>query len=674
MSPPSFGTRIKRLQEDLRRYAHAYYVRDEPLIPDSEYDRLFDELERLEAAHPQFVSLDSPTMRIGGVPDDAFAPVEHQKPMLSLGKAQADADLESWYKRCQELLNTTDDLELTCEPKIDGVAVSLLYEDGLLVRAATRGDGQTGETITANVRTIGSVPLRLVGRVPPLLEARGEVYLRDADFHAFNAAAEAAGERTMVNPRNGAAGSLRQKDASVTAKRPLRFFCYSIGRLSAEISLETQWQALEMLAGWGFPTNEKVRCAFGLVEAKKCIDGILALRDSLGYAIDGAVIKVNSLAAQEALGTMLRRPRWAIAWKYPAEEAMTRVLDVEFSVGRTGAVTPVARVEPVSVGGVTVSNVTLHNMDEISERLDLRIGDSVWLLRAGDVIPKIVRVQKDRRPGDARAVVAPSVCPVCGGPVARPEGEAILRCMSGLTCPRQQREALLHFASRLALNIEGLGAKRVDQLLTAGLIDRPSSLYGLELDALVALDRFAETSAEKLLHAIENSKSTSLARFLYALGIREVGESAALNLATHFGNLDALMEADVEALVSVPDIGEISASHIAAFFLESRNRDEIRALRDAGVHWPDAAPSIDVKPLAGETWVLTGTLTGMTRNEAKARLTALGARVAGSVSKDTHRVVAGPGAGSKLAKAESLEVPVLDEAGLLEVLSAHESQ
>ena len=672
MSPIAPGTAIKRLQEDLRRYAHAYYVLDDPLIPDSEYDRLFDELERLEAEHPEFVSLDSPTMRVGGAPDDAFAPVQHQVPMLSLGKAQADDELQSWYRRCQELLNTTDDLQLTCEPKIDGVAVSLLYEGGLLVQAATRGDGQTGETITANARTIGSIPLRLEGEPPPLLEARGEVYVREADFHAFNAKAEAAGERVMVNARNGAAGSLRQKDASVTAKRPLRFLCYSIGRIEGDVVPTTQWQALELLGGWGFPINPRVRCVPHLEDAKACINEILEARDALGYAIDGAVIKVNSFAHQQALGTMLRRPRWAIAWKYPAEEAMTRVLDVDFSVGRTGAVTPIARVDPVSVGGVTVSNVTLHNMDEIDERLDLRIGDSVWLLRAGDVIPKIVRVQQDRRPPDARRVLAPSACPVCGGKVDRPEGKAVLRCMSGLTCPAQQREALLHFASRLALDIEGLGTKRVDQLLEAGLIDRPSSLYRLQLDELAALERFAATSAQKLLDAVDRSKRTSLPRFLYALGIPEVGENAALALAGHFGDLDPLMDADVEALQSVRDIGEISADHIAAFFREPRNVAEIRALREVGVHWPALTANLETQPLAGETWVLTGTLSGMTRSEAKARLTALGARVATSVAKGTHRLVAAPGAGSKLAKAESLGVPVLDEAGLMQVLETHE--
>lgn len=670
MSP---GTRIKRLQNDLRRYAHAYYVRDDPLVPDQEYDQLFDELERLEAEHPEFASFDSPTMRIGGVPDDAFAPVQHQLPMLSLSKAQEAGELESWYRRCQELLKTSEDLALTCEPKIDGVAVSLIYEDGVLVRAATRGDGQTGETITANVRTIRSIPLRLDGDPPPLVEVRGEVYLRDADFHAFNAKAEAASERAMVNPRNGAAGSLRQKDASVTAKRPLRFLCYSIGQMNTDEAPETQWQALEKLKGWGFPTHEHARCVPHLEGAKAYINEILAIRDTLGFAIDGIVIKVNSLASQQALGAMLKYPRWAIAWKYPAEEAITRVLDVDFSVGRTGAVTPVARVEPTRVGGVTVSNVTLHNMDEINERLHLRIGDAVWLLRAGDVIPKIVRVQKDKRPANARRIEAPSACPVCGGPVARPEGEAVLRCMNGLTCSAQQRQALLHFASRLALDIEGLGEKRIDQLLAAELINQPSSLYGLKFEQLEALEGFAKLSAEKLLDAIERSKATSLPRFLYALGIREVGENAALNLANHFGDLDALMDADLEALQAVPDIGEISAKYIAAFFAEARNRDEIRALQDAGVHWNPLTATLEVKPLAGQTWVLTGTLEDMTRSEAKARLIALGARVAGSVSKGTHQVVAGPGAGSKLAKAESLGVPVFDEAGLREVLAKHES-
>ena len=668
------GASIRRLQEDLRRYAHAYYVLDDPQITDAEYDNLFDQLERLEAEHPEFIGLDSPTQRVGGIPDDAFSQVEHEVPMLSLGKASEDADLDAWYRRCQELLNHVAPIELTCEPKIDGVAVSLVYEQGVLVRAATRGDGHTGENITANVRTIGSVPLRLVGSSPGLLEVRGEVYLRDEDFHAFNAKAQAAGERPMVNPRNGAAGSLRQKDARVTAGRPLRFFCYSVGRLQDSRAPESHFQALEMLRGWGFPINQKAKGLPNLEAAKSYINELLQERDELGYAIDGVVIKVNSLAAQQTLGNMLRRPRWAIAWKYPAEEAITRVLDVEFSVGRTGAVTPVARVEPVHVGGVTVSNVTLHNMDEISERLDLHIGDSVWLLRAGDVIPKIVRVQKESRPADARAIEAPAACPECGGPVDRPEGEAILRCMNGLTCPAQQREAIMHFASRLALDIEGLGVKRVDQLLEAGLIHRPSSIYALTHEQLMELEGFAELSAQNLIDAIQRSKKTSLPKFLYALGIREVGENAALNLAMHFGDLDPLMQADVETLQEVRDIGEISANHIAGFFRDARNADEIRALRNAGVHWDPLTNAAADKPFDGETWVLTGALESMTRNQAKARLVALGAKVAGSVSKETHRLVAGPGAGSKLAKAESLGVPVMDEAALLRVFEQHESK
>lgn len=691
------GAAIRRLQEELRRYAHAYYVRDDPLVTDAQYDELFDKLENLEARHPEFVTLDSPTQRIGGIPDDAFAEVEHEVPMRSLGKASQDAELDAWYRRCQELLGDAVDIELTCEPKIDGVAVSLVYEEGVLVRAATRGDGNTGENITANVRTIGSIPLRIAGSLPRLLEVRGEVYIRDEDFHIFNTKAKAAGERPMVNPRNGAAGSLRQKDARVTARRPLRFFGYSIGRLQDGTTPTSQSQALKMLEAWGLPINHRANSVPDIESAKRYIRQLLEERESLGYATDGVVIKVNSLAAQQMLGNMLRRPRWAIAWKYPAQEATTRVLDVDFSVGRTGAVTPVARVEPVRVGGVTVSNVTLHNMDEINERLDLHIGDSVWLLRAGDVIPKIVRVQKELRPADARSIVTPAACPACGGAVNRPEGEAILRCMNGLTCPAQQREALLHFASRLALDIEGLGTKRVDQLLQADLIDRPSSLYrlrldqlikehcsafdaetssfyGLQLDESIGLEGFAEISAQQLLDDIHRSKKTTLPRFLYALGIREVGENAALNLAMHFGDLDPLMEADVEALKEVRDIGKISADHIVGFFREARNADEIRALRSAGVHWDPLVSAAIAKPLAGETWVLTGTLESMTRNQAKARLVALGAKVASAVSKETNSLVAAPGAGSKLAKAESLNVPVMDEEALLRVLEEHESE
>ena len=667
------GARIRRLQEELHSHAHAYHVLDNPTIPDAEYDKLVDELQELERQNPEFASPDSPTMRVGGAPAQAFTQVAHELPMLSLGKASDDAELESWYRRCLEALEEESaELELTCEPKIDGVAVSLVYKNGTLARGATRGDGTTGENITANVRAIASVPEQLRGEAPSLLEARGEVYLRDEDFHAFNAQAEAAGERSMVNQRNGAAGSLRQKDANVTSKRPLRFLCYSIGRLEGGPRPESQWQALEMLDNWGIPINSNVQRAPNLQAVRDYIDDLAAQRDSLGYAIDGIVIKVNSLDAQQRLGNMLRRPRWAIAWKYPAEEAITQINEVAFSVGRTGAVTPVARVEPVHVGGVTVSNVTLHNFDEI-ERLDLRIGDSVWLLRAGDVIPKIVRVQTEARPDDAREIEAPKACPECGGPVDRAEDEAILRCLNGLTCPAQRREAVIHFASRLALDIEGLGSKRVDQLLGEGLINTPSSIYALTLDRLAELPRFAQLSAQNLLDAIDKSKLTTLPRFLYALGIREVGENAALNLANHFGDLVPLMEADIEALTEVRDIGKISAEHIAGFFADPRNRDEVKALRDADVCWQPIEPERVKRPLVGQTWVLTGSLEALTRNQAKARLVALGARVAGSVSKETTQLVAGPGAGSKLTKAEALEVPVLDEKGMLAVLGQYES-
>ena len=666
------GARIRRLQEDLRNHAIAYHVLDNPTIPDAEFDRLFDELVQLERQHPEFATPDSPTLRVGGAPAETFTEVAHEPPMLSLGKASDDDEFDGWYRRCQEGLAVPGEIELTCEPKIDGVALSLVYENGRLVRGATRGDGNTGENITANVREIENVPKRLRGDLPRLLEVRGEVYLRDEDFLAFNAEAEAAGERPMVNPRNGAAGSLRQKDSRVTATRPLRFFCYQIGRLDGAMTPESQWQALEMLGDWGFPINSRVERAANLEAVRDYIEKLAAERQQLGYAIDGVVIKVNSLDAQQRLGNMLRRPRWAIAWKFPAEEAITQINEVAFSVGRTGAVTPVARVEPVHVGGVTVSNVTLHNFDEI-ERLDLRIGDSVWLLRAGDVIPKIVRVQTEARPDDAREIEAPKACPECGGPVDRAEDEAILRCLNGLTCPAQRREAVVHFASRLALDIEGLGSKRVDQLLEEGLINTPSSIYDLTLEQLAELPRFAELSAQNLLDAIEKSRQTTLPRFLYALGIREVGENAALNLAHHFGDLHPLMEADIEALTEVRDIGKISAEHIAGFFAESRNQDEVKALRDAGVRWEPIQPERVERPLAGQTWVLTGSLESLTRNQAKARLIALGARVAGSVSKETTQVVAGPEAGSKLAKAEALKVPVMDEKGLLKVLGRYES-
>ena len=666
------GAQIKRLRQDLRKLADDYHVRDDPEIPDPEYDRLFDELRDLEAKHPEFAAADSPTQQIGGAPSETFTQVAHELPMLSLGKASDDAELEGWHRRCQTALGDDQALELTCEPKIDGVAVSLLYQERELVRAATRGDGQTGENITANVKTIRGVPHHLPPEAPRLLEARGEVYLRDEDFHAFNEKAEAHGERPMVNPRNGAAGSLRQKDANVTATRPLKFIAYSIGRLEGGTGPASQSQALDMLENWGLPVNVRARRTPDLKAVKAYIDELAKDRDSLGYAIDGVVVKVNDLAAQQRLGNMLRRPRWAIAWKYPPEEAMTRIRDVAFSVGRTGAVTPVARVEPVHVGGVTVSNVTLHNMDEI-QRLDLRIGDSVWLLRAGDVIPKIVRVHKKKRPRDARVIEAPTACPECAGPVARAEEEAILRCLNGLTCPAQRREVLIHFASRLAFDIEGLGTKRIDQLLEADLVKVPSDIYALTEERLLELDGFAELSARNLIAAIDKSKRTTLPRFLYALGIREVGENAALNLANHFGDLDPLRQADIEALTEVRDIGKISAEHIAGFFAEPRNQAEVDALRGAGVVWEVIPVEASRKPLADQVWVLSGTFEALTRNQAKARLVALGARVAGSVSKNTTQVVAGPGAGSKLTKARSLEVPVMDEQALLKALDEHES-
>ncbi len=666
------GLAIRQLQDQLRHYEHHYYVLDDPKVPDAEYDRLFNELQALEEAHPQLKTADSPTQRVGGVPDDAFAEVRHELPMLSLAKASQLPELAAWYRRCQELLDDPSALEVTCEPKIDGVAVSLLYEQGTLTRAATRGDGHTGENITANLRTIRGVPLRLLGTCPALLEVRGEVYLRNDDFHAFNARAAAADEKPMVNPRNGAAGSLRQKDPQVTAERPLRFFGYSIGQLAAGESPNTQIEALAQLAAWGIPVNDQVQCLSHLDTARQYIAELLSLRESLGYAIDGVVVKVNDLAAQRRLGQMLRRPRWAIAWKYPAEEALTRVLAVEFSVGRTGAVTPVARVEPVSVGGVTVSNVTLHNMDEIHERLGLCIGDQVWLQRAGDVIPKILRVQEAARPADARSITAPSHCPACAGALEQPPGEAILRCLNTATCPAQRREALLHFASRLALDIEGLGARRIDQLVQADLIDRPSSLYRLTSADLTELEGFAEVSAHNLIAAIDRSKRTSLPRFLYALGIREVGESAALALATHFGELEPIMQADLESLQAVRDIGEISAAHIREFFHDPRNCMEIRALREAGICWEPLTPTAAPKPLSGQTWVLTGSLESLTRSQAKARLVALGARVSASVSKDTHRLVAASGAGSKLSKAQSLGVAVIGEAELVRLLQAGE--
>ena len=653
---------IAALRERINYHLRRYHALDDPEISDADYDADFDRLKALEEAHPQLATADSPTQRIGAAPASQFASVRHATPMLSLDKCTSVAELQAWEERCQRLLDDGDELRYFCEPKMDGVAVSLLYRDGRLVRGATRGNGETGEDITANVRTIGVIPLQLAGNPPATLEVRGEVYMPIAGFLAFNERARQAGERPIVNPRNGAAGSLRQLDPKVTATRPLSMFCYSIGD-------DAQWrphrhsEVMQQFDAWRLPVNPRGRLRANLAACRAYVDELLQERDNLGYAIDGAVVKVDDFALRDKLGQVTRKPRWAIAYKYPAEEASTVLRDVDFQVGRTGAITPVAKLVPVFVGGVTVSNATLHNMDEIV-RLDLRIGDTVLIHRAGDVIPQVMKVLERERPPEAAEVQLPATCPICASPIVRPAGEVVARCSGGLKCGAQQRERLRHFASRLALDIEGLGDKLVDQLVSQALVQDPSDLYALTKEQLEGLERMGAKSAENLLAALERSKQTTFARFIYALGIREVGETTAAALAAHHRTLPALLAADVESLQLVEDVGPIVAGRIVEFFADDANRQLAEALHEGvGVRWelPEGADATGPPPLAGQTWVLTGTLTAMPRNEAKARLQGLGAKVAGSVSKNTAQVVAGPGAGSKLERAEALSVPVMDE-------------
>lgn len=669
----SVEARLAELRALIHDHNHRYHVLDDPEIADAEYDALFDELQALEADHPELVTNDSPSQRVGAAPLDGFRTVSHERPMLSLEKCTTIEELEDWIRRCRSRLEADTPIALTCEPKIDGVAVALVYEDGVLTLAATRGDGTTGEDITANVRTIGAVPLLLsAADVPPRMEIRGEIYMPLSAFERFNERARESGGRALINPRNGAAGSLRQLDPKLTAQRPLTMFCYGLGWAEGSWAPATHSEAIARLHDWGFRVNADAARFDGLEGVEGYLAELLERRERLGYDIDGVVIKVDSLTQQETLGAVTRKPRWAIAFKYPAEEATTRLLDVEFQVGRTGAVTPVARLEPVFVGGVTVSNATLHNMDEIT-RLGVHLNDTVMIRRAGDVIPQVVKVVEGKRQKGAVAVVLPAACPVCGSVIVREGEEAVARCSGGvLRCEAQRKEGLKHFASRLAMDIEGVGDKLLEQLVEAGLVTDPSDLYRLELDALAALPRMGQKSSENVLAAIEHSSQTTLARFIYALGIREVGEATAGNLAGYFGDLDPLMAAEREALEAVDDVGPIVAQNIVAYFSDPAHVEMIERLKQAGIRWEVVeVPPRGSLPLEGQTWVLTGTLEQLTRENAKAHLLSLGAKVAGSVSKKTTQVVAGPGAGSKLEKAEVLGLPVMDEAGLLELLEAH---
>jgi len=658
--------RVDALRARIREADRRYYLEDAPEVEDSVYDGWMRELAALEAERPDLASADSPTQRVGGVVSEAFDAVTHRVPMLSLNNAFSDDEVAAFDRRARESLGV-ERIRYACEPKFDGLAISLVYEEGRLVVGATRGDGTTGENVTANLRTIRTIPLALPRGAPPRLEVRGEVVMPRRAFERLNAAQLAREEKVYANPRNAAAGSLRQLDATITASRRLAFQAYGIGEVAPHLppGVGAHSELMRWLASLGFPVDGGLKVVEG-------VDGVLDYyrrvgerRASLPFDIDGVVYKVDDFAQQRVLGYVSRAPRFAVAHKFPAEEATTRVADIGVQVGRTGAITPVARLEPVFVGGVTVTNATLHNEDEV-RRKDVRIGDTVVVRRAGDVIPEVVRVLLERRPAGAREFVMPTACPECGSAVLKLEGEAIARCSGGLVCPAQRKAALLHYAGRRAMDIEGLGDKLVDQLVDAGLVRAPADLYTLGVAKLAALERMADKSAANVVEGIEHSKATTLARFVYALGIRQVGEATARDLARHFGSLDAIMDADATALEAVPDVGPIVAASIAAFFAEPHNREGVERLRAAGVRFAEGPPSAAAipGPLAGKTLVLTGTLPSLSRDEAKALIEAAGGKAAGSVSKKTDYVVAGEEAGSKFAKARELGVPVLDEDGL----------
>ncbi|MHB1815566.1 MAG: NAD-dependent DNA ligase LigA [Steroidobacteraceae bacterium] len=665
--------RVAALRAEIARHDYRYYVLDDPQIPDAEYDRLIAELRALESAHPELITPDSPTQRVAGAPSAAFGEVVHAVPMLSLENGFTDEDVAAFDRRARERLGVTEPLWYWAEPKLDGLALTAIFRDGSLVQAATRGDGVRGEDVTANLRAIRAFPLRLRGDAPRLLEVRGEVFMPIEGFERINREALARGEKTFVNPRNAAAGSLRQLDPAVTASRPLRVYCYGLGALEGWEPPPLQSEVLGALQAWGLPTCPHAERVHGV---EGCIDYYRAMaerRARLKYQIDGVVFKVERLEYQARLGFIARAPRWALARKFPAEEALTRVEAIEWQVGRTGAVTPVARLAPKFVGGVTVSNVTLHNFDEV-RRKDVRVGDIVVIRRAGDVIPELVRVLPERRPQGALPVQRPERCPVCGSQVLKPEGEAVARCTGGFSCAAQRQEAIRHFASRPAMDIEGLGEKLIAQLVEGGAVRSPADLYTLSVEQLQTLERMGKKSAENLHRAIERSKHTTLPRLLYALGIREVGEATALALARHFGELEPLIEAAClhpERVEEVADVGPVVAAHLRAFFSAPAHRELIEALRAAGVTWEPLAPSTAELPLKGQTFVLTGTLASMTREQAQAALGALGAKVSASVSRKTRYVIAGADPGSKLEKARALGIPVLDEAGLRQLLAAH---
>ncbi|EPQ5228995.1 NAD-dependent DNA ligase LigA [Providencia stuartii] len=664
---------IDELKKQLRHHEYQYHVLDAPEIPDVEYDKLMQRLKEIEAQHPELVTSDSPTQRVGAAPLAAFDTVRHEIPMLSLDNVFDEESYLAFDKRVRDRLKNHQELTFCCELKLDGLAVSLLYENGELVQAATRGDGTVGENITANVRTIRAIPLRLTGNnVPDRVEIRGEVFMPQKGFEALNEQARKTDGKVFANPRNAAAGSLRQLDPRITAKRPLTFYCYGVGLVEGGTLPDTHYERLMQFKAWGLPVSDYVQLRVGHQAVLDFYREIEQVRPDLGFDIDGVVIKVNSIAIQEELGFVSRAPRWATAFKFPAQEQVTLLKDVEFQVGRTGAITPVARLEPVQVAGVVVSNATLHNADEI-ERLGVHIGDTVIIRRAGDVIPQIVSVVVDKRPADRREIVFPTHCPVCGSDIERVEGEAVARCTGGLICGAQRKEALKHFVSRRAMDVDGMGDKIIDQLVEKEYVKTPADLYQLSAGILTGLDRMGPKSAQNLVDALNKSKQTTLARFIYALGIREVGEATAANLAAHYTTLEAVMAADEESLKTVQDIGHVVAKHVVNFFREPHNQAVIEdLLTKANIHWPEVkvvnSAEID-SPFAGKTVVLTGSMSVLTRDEAKDKLVALGAKVSGSVSKKTDLVIAGEAAGSKLAKANELGIRVIDENELIRLLN-----
>ena len=664
---------INHLRTQLNHHEYQYHVMDDPQIPDVEYDRLMQQLIQLENENPSLVTRDSPTQRVGAQPLKSFNSVDHVLPMLSLDSVFTEEDFIAFYQRVKERLDTAREVSFCCELKLDGVAVNLLYVNGWLEKAATRGNGITGEDITTNVRTLKSVPLRLFTANPPeKIEIRGEIIMRQKEFEHLNETARKNGTKSFANPRNAAAGSLRQLDSSITHDRKLFLFCYGVGSVEGGSLPNSHFERLQLLKEWRLPVNQYVK-------VEKSCDGVIEyyreiekIRPELGFDIDGVVIKIDDISLQNSLGFVARAPRWATAFKFPAQEQITLVKDVEFQVGRTGAITPVARLEPVLVAGVMVSNATLHNADEI-ERLGLRIGDTVIVRRAGDVIPQVVGVVMDERPENAREVVFPTHCPVCNSDVERVEGEAVARCTGGLICGAQRKEALKHFVSRRALDVDGMGDKIIDQLVEKEYVKNPADLFRLTAGKLTGLDRMGPKSAQNVVNALEKAKETTLARFLYALGIREVGEATAANLAAHYGSVEALKAADIDSLKTVPDVGDVVAKHVVNFLSEEHNQQVIDELLspEINIHWPEVqviVPEEIDSPFSGKTVVLTGSLSVLSRDEAKDRLTALGAKVSGSVSKKTDLVISGEAAGSKLTKAQELGIAVIDEAEMIRLL------